>query len=460
MISAIQNLFFSDQSEVSAQPNFDSIEYFRQISHALDELNYHLSHKNLHILAPDEFREVRSAVDECYKRAQKIWKTAPPSEEISALKAKAFTAKLGGKLAPETFAQPGFMQFITANHFHHGCQAVGLQITGIPLVLENGDVIEIPWNELNIEVDPETEMKTFFLRDRRVAFKTDKDFMLLDDYTLNYQGINHYNAFTSSHLLPLDVRDPAEWNNKCLLEVWTAVTQDPNDVGGCTGQHAFFVLKTSQGEIFSHGKYPRYDQVSNLDYIFFTGRKRGGFMAPDWYSFLPTDAMNADHTTFELSEEVFQYVFNECINDRNEENIPFSLFHNNCISYVKCFLKSRLGLSLNSDIMISSYLFGKLPSIIQTPIKALKTWLYDSLPESLQFMINVAFFPTYYLFNVFVGLMAKTLSIWNHARIEGCDLSFVNIFTLNTGVDHPLVLRESLNALESDTPIRIDTIGG
>lgn len=413
----------------------------------LDGLNRHLGARNLHALTPEEFSEVRSVVDLCYRTIQKIGKEFPNNDAIRTLHKKTLVVKLGGRLDPHAFENAEFKKFILTNHLHHAFQAMGIQMTGIPVVLESGAVMTIPWDQLTMTSDPVTGDKIFRIASGAVAFRTDMNLKLLDDYTINYQGINPYNKYTTPHLLPVDRRDPAEWDHKFLVEIMTIVTQDPNEVGGCSGQHAMFILKNDQGDVYTHGLYGPFDTLTSADYLFFVGRKAGCFMAPDDYSYFSADAMNTDCKTFELTSDQFDRFFDRFTADRNEENITFSLFQNNCNSYIQKVMREMLGIHLSSDISLAQFIFEKLPQPLKGFIRGFKTYTYDFLPYFMKPLVRAILFPVYYVISVSLGMLGKVLALWNHEGIEGTDMTLWNIFTLKSGVDHPLALRESLNKL-------------
>lgn len=173
------------------------------------------------------------------------------------LKNRALSLKIGGKVDYKYFTKnlKDFYQFIQVNQFDEKLLTLGIQLNfdqergvSIPVEYKKGGYQHIYWKELEKKATYNEMGRltgySFFYRGA-LCFKTTATYTLSEDFVLNYKGISLYNPKKTKHLLVLDRRDPGEWENQNIVELWTYLGTPLDPTPGY-----FLVLRDSTGEIY------------------------------------------------------------------------------------------------------------------------------------------------------------------------------------------------------------------
>lgn len=373
------------------------------------------------------FEKLTERVNALYRQAK------TPIEKDLAL-----IAKVGGQMELKDLS-PGLKRFLKSNHFHHAFQALKLPVKTGGAIPINGEWI--PFDDLQVTTH---DNKTIYSHSGKTCFEARKDGRLTKDYTLTKDGIIQYNSWVGQSLIPFDRRDPKDWNYENKMEIWTATSHEQGEgVGGFSNQHAYTVIKTKSGDIYSIGKYGPFDSLECADYVQPGGIKVGYLMSPDEYSYHAADASNYEVKEITLSDDQLKKVMSRYKRDKANGASTFAYLTDNCNSYIESVLHDELGLKVSSKIELVVYFAGLLPPWIRKPFQV----IHDLLPEWANEGIRLFFLPLHYLASTFSGLFAFAVSRMNHEGFPGDAVNLKDVFTMNVTLDHPVALRKSLRQI-------------
>lgn len=369
--------------------------------------------------------------------------------------AKAISAKLGGEIPFTLFLDPAFRefrQFIEVNALHHKMQTLKLAMPvdteGAPLIAifsEEKKSYFIPWNSLNrVPIEEGGKIAYYSFRYFNIeAFRTDPHFKLTSDYVLTFRGITAYHLKQKEEIIPFDKKNPSEWGQKYVLEIWTLIADREGErptLG--IGDHCHIILKDKEGFMYSMGKFGSGAKLHFKDYFTLFAKGKGRFISPDFISYYSEMTRNLKKTEIFLDEEQFCQIYRLLIEHKKEKNPLFSVLKNNCASYVANLLRSALKLNVKVEMFLLHYLLrAMLPKMVYTKLASFGRMCAKICPPSLK---KAAYFvPIIYLPIVFLG---ASIFIMSGASKKRADYAMENIFLRpwTVTIDHPLALRESL----------------
>jgi hypothetical protein len=424
---------------------------------------------DFHESGPEKCHELRKVVEFCSKLLKRLANSHRDNNELSEdfkrLKAKVTAAKCGGIISPDIFEQTAykdFKQFVESNHIDNKLLALQMQIypgrfDSAPIIpIAVGDLqglgsTELSWSDLRKEnvTNEETEevvgYKFFHPTQNEIVFETDINYQLTADYSFNYRGIIKYNSTRSPEIIPFNTRNPEEWGNKYILEVWTALVDlNGEKIQLLFGDHTYMVLKNGvTGTITGFGQFGLTDEMSCVDYVTPLARKKGGLESPDRYMFLPENSHSFHKTEIILSQQEYDKVLRRWQRDKANPDHTVSAVKGNCTSYTVKVIKEELEIDLQSQMGTAGFFIRQLfPTSVQRFL--FNSWenTIGQLPVGVQKALY--FLPVFYIPQLLLVLFCKLLSFrgyQNRTDFETFDIFFR---PWNLYVDHPMRLREHL----------------
>lgn len=242
------------------------------------------------------------------------------SPEINSLRKEVTAAKLG--ISAHTLDEnPGLQKFTEDHHlerylliYKHALQ-VDSNTQQISL-LKNGSLQ--PWNTVDTEIQSWKKP----CHQPQLA------------WIYGQKGIQQEDMYDWTTLKPFMKGNPADWDNQYVFEFCSC--HNPHSFKN--GNHSWLRLKTPSGDIYSVGLY-RPDKMDWKDNLRFPLRiKPGHLMQPDVSEFWDYEITTVD---FSISEETFFKIKQTIEEDKENEDLVFQLFNNNCLLYNKKL--ARLG---------------------------------------------------------------------------------------------------------------------
>ncbi len=401
-----------------------------------------------------ERTSISREIQELYRSAHHLTKDKSFFETtlLKKLLSKALSLKLGGKvnyqhLASSRFAD--FNHFILRNHLHHKAHALCLQFEQdedgpfIPVYLE-GKTVQAPWSALTIIPKRKGSGFSYYYL-RALIFETDQNFILSREFSLTSKGIQRHNYLSSDPVIPIDFQDPREWGCQNVLEVKVALKDKSGRAPTLgKGDHAFIVLKSSEGAIYSLGKLRHSEVFSWKTFFLPLAPKKGGIACPDIFSYLPYDDRFLYKKSFVITSQQFEAILQIASYYRDYSSLPFSLLKDNCVTFIQKVLKHVLKIDVDPEMFLPTYLLkGFLP-------KKLLMWIPSPRKRILPLWFKriFCFFPPLYAFTVFAGFAIKSLSLSKSS--DAPDFSWEDIFLRpwKVSLHHPLALMHSLKSLK------------
>jgi len=395
-----------------------------------------LKGKNLKRLSGEERHLTRSLVDIAYSYIERI-KHSIASHHAQRLEAMALSGKLGGRVSPATLLSSSFQTYSTllkVNHLQHKMQALDHQAEGATLFISGKG--QVPWQriaQLPLFDHLRRKVGYRFTYQGEEVFQTDLQLKLQQGYTYHHEGIVAYDPVRSCSILPYDKRDPQEWGNRHVLEIWTSIDYKESPLF-VRGDHAYLVLKDNCGNLFGAGRFVRFLQT------------------PDPYLLFPKEHRTYRKTEIPLDKETFDFFLKQIQKDKLKLNgiinkciqYVYSLalmLGKNCTYYLKDLLQKR-GIHIGTEISPPMILFKKLcPSSWWEPLTRGVARLKTTLPSPLA--KGLYFFPPWYFCIVLFGTTRFFLNLAlpsNLAYIKPMDL-FDSVFRpWRVKMDHPLGL--------------------
>ncbi|MCI5052304.1 MAG: hypothetical protein MRY21_04090 [Simkaniaceae bacterium] len=379
-------------------------------------------------------KEFQSSICSVYEVVKRLYRRFP--EKVKGLYLMAMSAMLGGEVS---LCDSDFRRFIEINRLEYKFLAlrIGMEVDEdgdplIPVVDKKGREHLYSWNEIIRE--PILGGWRFSIHGV-VLFETNRSYKLKDDYLITYRGIT---PLETESMIAFDKQDASEWGGGYVLEVWTLLKdiKEGRPTMG-VGDHCSVVLKNSEGEVFSLGKFFRGNSLKFADYFTLFSRKRGRMVSPDLFVYYTDNARNFQKVSIHLDEEQYQRVFAQMDCDRKQREPIFSILKNNCVNYVKDLLETCFDLKVECETPLLSYflqvIFPKRLYNYFRGLTKMPKWAY--------------FIPPIYLLTLIGGIGLRLLDLKNHTGIKGSDYAFREIFFFpwRVTIFHPLALRESLN---------------
>ena len=234
-------------------------------------------------------------------------------------------------------------------------------------------------------------------------------------------GIQNKDMYDWSKLKPFKKGNPNDWGNQYIFEFCACCSR--NGSVRLQGDHAWFRLKTPEGDIYSIGLY-RLGKRGKLDHVCFPFRvKPGHLMQPDVSEFWPIPIFTIPVA---ITKEQFEAIKQSVEEDKKNEGTKFQLFDNNCTQYTK--RKAALaGINIPTSIHIIRYI---------TPKCILK--VTDKLPKLIRKVISVVATPFLNLILFFLGSGKVDKSLKNkRITIKPHSSSFADLFKQTKLQFHP-----------------------
>lgn len=282
----------------------------------------------------------------------------------------------------------------------------------------------------------EQVIKAFFKE--RLLFELNEDYTFSDDYIFTHEGLRKHNIYTSQEILPYDMQDPKQWQNKHVLEVYT-ISQRKKRPSMIFNNHAYLVLKDEKGLVRSIGqdilvyfREPKYLQAFSYK------RGQGLITTPDTSVFESSFLRNFSKVSFTITKKEHNKILEIVKRDKNNLDRLASLLRGNCASYVARLL--RLGARIEVDpFMSATHIFLK-HFLIPRFYKPFKKTHY--LPKWLR--RSFFYLPPIYFLQFVIGICSLTMS--NKSLKRKRDFSIFDLFLrpYKIGADHPLRLIREL----------------
>lgn len=143
----------------------------------------------------------------------------------------------------------------------------------------------------------------------------------------SYRGIQSV-GFTNWQKIPVHkIGNPEEWSYKYVFEICIKHAERPRGLG----DHAWFRLKTPQGEIYSIGMSS--DKNLGSESLFHALQPRKAFLiSPDFNEF-SSDA-DVINLPIEISEDQFKLLLHAIETDKSSDQLVFQIFCSNCTTYI------------------------------------------------------------------------------------------------------------------------------
>ena len=412
---------------------------------------------NINELKFEEFHEVRRIVDEHYIYVKKVTRKEGVGEKQTLfLRAQTLSIKLGGKVPVEWLLKEenrAFWLFIIRNYLHHDLFALRLQVPFdyadgpfIPVKLDELGLVWIPFNRMTIEHDlKESKMRYEF--EGKFLFDSNLSYVLGNEYSCFYDGIQRYNIYLNTSWIPHEKRNPEEWGNRNLLEVWTVSNKDPKKPSMFTKTHAYIVLKDRQGYIRSVGQDALIDvKQYNLFEVLSRKSGYGKITTPDKYVFYPTNSRRFWHVKMEVSDQELAKVISIVEADKKNKAHSVSIMKKNCVSYTLKILREALDFDLDAS-MNGIHIFFKslLPDHwYRKFMKRFIPWYERQSPTTQKL---ICFFPPFYIVSVATSIVAWMIAQNNYQGEKDYHLSDLILYPWRLQVDHPLALHRALERI-------------
>ncbi len=395
-------------------------------------------------LSLGEFDLVRTFLDNVYLYRKQV----DPKGEFENT---ALSLRLGGNI-PEDWIKGNkeFKQFVKSNYLHHRLFALRLALPfdekkGAAIPIQEGDHTKwVYWSELEKHAD-------HFYFEGKLIFKVDERSRLISEYTCLHLGICKYNVGVDPKWEPFQVADPAEWNHKYVLEVWT-VSLPMLKPPMFQRTHAYIVLKDNKGNVRSVGQDVLVDRA-NFRVTELLNRKPGfgKITTPDIYTFYPTNARRFWHISFEISKEEHSRIIDIVEKDKTNKEHSMSVLKGNCVSYVLKILREGVGIQLDASmhslhIMIKEFLPH---SWYRALFKNFNNWYAN---QSSFVKKAVFFLPIVYIPSLLLGFAALFTRQNNYQEIRDFSVVDLIIRPWKLSCEHPLALHRKLEAIHSLLP--------
>lgn len=420
-----------------------------------------MSKIDIESLTRDEFDMLRKIVDEHYVFVKHLTREKGIEESVILhLRAQTLALKIGGKV-PVDWLKKGshraFWLFIVRNYYHHDFFALRLQVPfdyekgpSIPIYRKDLGVVWIPFNRILIEKD-EKKQKFVFSYSEEVLFESDFGYVLGEDYTCFYNGIQRYNIYYATNWIPYDKRDPKEWGEKYILEVWTSSLRHYKDKPSLFYRtHAYMILLDKKGYVRSVGQ----DALIDIkDYkvleVLATKPGYGKIATPDRYVLYPTNSRLFQRVSFELTKEQHDKLIELVEKDKKNPLHAMSVQKKNCVSYTMKVLKEILDFEIDGSISgIHIFFKAFLPDrFYRKFMKWFMPWFEKKSPLTKKML---HFFPPYYLAYLITMLGAAAISQNNYRGIKDYRLRDILFTPWKHNVDHPLPLHRALEKHADD----------
>ena len=438
-----------DRVEISPDYASSPAKKLQNWENFLNFVNAKLKYKNIHNLSPDQYRPLKKVMNYCYRKFQKLQKQYPNHSKLKEIKFKTYVAKLGGGIHPSSFENSQFLTFVEANKLFHAFCEMQKKIEGgafphdptLTVIDRLGGKEEIRWSMLKETHNKVEQRRVFHSPSGKIAFETENNYRLTHKYTLTDEGIHHYDYYNGEKLLPQMHRPPGESKFPYQLDICNVMM----DQGGSwQGMHSWIVLRDKKGNVISAGGWGPADALNCFDVTSPLGKKEGRVGSPDMYPLFPKDKLDYFKVIAEITEEHHQKFCELILEARKAPHKSFSILGDNCLTWISDKIEKATGFKIRKEIALERQLFTKFPKIIQKTYYSIKKYTYDRLPKFMQGIIDFGTFPLRYLYSVAVGLFFKLFALLNHKGLEGSDITFKKILTMNCTVDHPEVMRKHL----------------
>jgi hypothetical protein len=403
-------------------------------------LNYLIKHKDkifseTHTLK--DFDNLRLLVDNVYLYRKLVDKNG----ELEPLMLQ---LRLGGNI-PHTWLKENFefRKFIKSNYLHHRFFALRIPLKfdaekGAMLPFARAEeTVWIAWNEIKNE-------GFVFKKDDELLFETNKQYVLLNNYTVLHQGFTKYNVGIDPKWEPFMWADPREWGQKYVLEVWTVSLPEVKPPM-FQRTHAYIVLKDNEGRVRSVGQDVLVDR-DNFRITEILNRKPGfgKITTPDIYTFYPLNARRFWHTSIEITKEEHDRVISIVEKDKANKEHSMSVLKGNCVSYVLKILRLGLGLEVNATmhglhVMLKAWLPN---SWYRAFFKKFDPWYSQRSDLAKK---GLYFLPFVYIPYFLLGIAALFTRQNNYQEIR--DFSFLDLIIRpwKLSCEHPLALHRKLD---------------
>jgi hypothetical protein len=434
--------------------------------------------KQIDVAVADTLLKVVSSCGDYFKRIMPLG-IAPEDERD--LKAKISAAKCGGRVSYEIFknkALADFKKFLEANFIPNKLMTLRMQLRADPrdghplLPIANmnrdseGRLFQPPgedatryvrWDALEKQEVRDNAGKLTgyrFRHDGVTVFETnDKLEMNIGyqdverGYSFNHRGILPY-CVKATQALPYDQRNPAEWGNKYIVEVWTALADKKGEkIQLALGDHTFLKIRNGKtGEIYGAGEFGIKRDYKPLDYLTPLGHKTSGLETPDRYTFLPQSMFHFRMVEMEVTKAEFEKLITRIEAEKADRTRTFSLVKQNCTSWSVKIVREELGVDLDAKMSILGFAIRQLcPISWQKPLFQAWDNSVGRLPEWAQkamYLLHVILIVPYVL-HVVISLIVKGLAMKNDKH--EADFPLLDIFfrPWNIYLDHPYALRQS-----------------
>jgi hypothetical protein len=437
------------------------------LNELIEETGRELNRGDLKQRPIGECETLQKAVELCSSLLKRMPKETE-ERELRTLKDRVLSLKCGGMIPLKFFADKAnsgaFRQFIEANFLQNKLVSLHQKLhyfegrgPGIPITPSNFQNRErpetiLPWSYLEehreevIDGDGRvTGYRYFEEESHTLLFETDANGALTSDYSFNYAGIIRCGV-KSPDFVAYDRRNPKEWGNQFIVEVWTGLSESNGQAAkNFLGDHSCLVLRDGRdGKIYSVGQFGVCADYQCVDYVTPLAHKTSGLESPDRYVFLPQNYYKFEKHKMRVSEEQFDRLLERVKTDKaRPDEMSFSPVKYNCTSWVVKLMREELGFEVDSQMHLSGFLIRQLlPHSWQEPIFDFWENTIGQLPEGVQKALN--FLPFVYIPYLVGALVAKVMSLGNRDGIT--DLPLIDIFfrPWEIYLDHPMMLRRSL----------------
>ncbi len=410
---------------------------------------------NLENLQRIEYRAIQQIIDEHYVFVKKVTRIKGLDEAtIVKLRAQTLVLKLGGKIPVEWMINENnrpFWLFIVRNYFHQDFFALRLQLPfdygegpSIPIFRKGLGLVWTPFSRIMIEKD--SDGKGFsFSYEGKPLFATNSSYQLGPNYCCFYNGIQKYNIYNDAKWLPHDKRNPKEWGQRYILEVWITRENVNNDRPSMFARtHAYMMLLDKDGYVRSVGQDALIDFK---DYKVWEVLSRkpgyGKISTPDKFVLYPTNARKFWNVSIEISKKQHDEIIALVEKDKSNKNHSMSVMKKNCVSYTMKILREVLGFEVNGAFNgIHIFFKACLPDKwYRRFMKKFMPW-YERQPSVVKKVIH--FFPPFYLVFLFTAVCGRIITQNSFNGERDYDLLKVLAYPWVLEVDHPLSLHREL----------------
>lgn len=148
----------------------------------------------------------------------------------------------------------------------------------------------------------------------------------------------------SDTLEPMFIRDPKEWDNIDLFEVW-ACRSVYSWLGVITGVHVAFRVYTSDGKVYSNSVY-RQGKLSGWDHVIFPLRMKQAFFAYEISDFWPLAPEDIKSIKKQITPEQRDEILKQFMVDAKDPDRYFHISQHNCVVYSAKLLRDIVGVTL------------------------------------------------------------------------------------------------------------------